>query len=151
MTTAFLVMYFVLNVAVALLLDRKRFRVALVCHLVMFAFMSFFVLVCSGADFLSDALTRVLGEDGFNILLSALVFGDTELLLPIVIVQVLLTLQIALLAFACTCEVVCQLQIRKRKPRTDSNNGNAFSHEVRTNTTRPSSRKLCYLLQSLLC
>ena len=92
----FLAVYFIVNIAVAVILDRKRLSVALISHIVMFSVMSVFVLFCSGVEFISQAAMRLLGADVYEILLSAMCFGETELLLPIVIIQLVLTLQFAL-------------------------------------------------------
>lgn len=102
----FLAVYFIVNIAVAVILDRKRLSVALISHVVMFSVMSVFVLFCSGVEFISQAAMRLLGADAYEILLSAMCFGETELLLPIVIIQLVLTLQCALVTAAFTCEVI---------------------------------------------
>lgn len=98
----FLAVYFIVNIAVAVILDRKRLSVALISHIVMFSVMSVFVLFCSGVEFISQAAMRLLGADAYEILLSAMCFGETELLLPIVIIQLVLTLQFALVTAAFT-------------------------------------------------
>lgn len=51
----FLAVYFIVNIAVAVILDRKRLSVALISHVVMFSVMSVFVLFCSGVEFISQA------------------------------------------------------------------------------------------------
>ena len=74
----FLAVYFIVNIAVAVVLDRKRLSVALIIsHIVMFSVMSVFVLFCSGVEFISQAAMRLLGDDAYEILLSAMCFGDT--------------------------------------------------------------------------
>lgn len=140
----FLAVYFIVNIAVAVILDRKRLSVALISHVVMFSVMSVFVLFCSGVEFISQAAMRLLGENAYEILLSAMCFGDTELLLPIVIIQLVLTLQCALVTAAFTCEVQAR-KPRKRAKRPE------YAPQARVNTTLPVLRKLCYLNQSILC
>lgn len=144
----FLAVYFIVNIAVAVILDRKRLSVALISHVVMFSVMSVFVLFCSGVEFISQAAMRLLGENAYEILLSAMCFGETELLLPIVIIQQVLTLQFALVTAAFTCEVIHYLQARKPRKRAKRPK---YAPQARVNTTLPVLRKLCYLNQSILC
>lgn len=144
----FLAVYFIVNIAVAVILDRKRLSVALISHIVMFSVMSVFVLFCSGVEFISQVAMRLLGDDAYEILLSAMCFGDTELLLPIVIIQLVLTLQCALVTAAFTCEVIHYLQARKPRKRAKRPE---YAPQARVNTTLPVLRKLCYLNQSILC
>lgn len=144
----FLAVYFIVNIAVAVILDRKRLSVALISHIVMFSVMSVFVLFCSGVEFISQAAMRLLGADAYEILLSAMCFGDTELLLSIVIIQLVLTLQFALVTAAFTCEVIHYLQARKPRKRAKRPE---YAPQARVNTTLPVLRKLCYLNQSILC
>ena len=143
----FLAVYFIVNIAVAVILDRKRLSVALISHVVMFSVMSVFVLFCSGVEFISQAAMRLLGDDAYEILLSAMCFAEAELLLPIVI-KLVLTLQFALVTAAFTCEVVHYLQARK--PRKQAKRPE-YAPQARVNTTLPVLRKLCYLNQSILC
>lgn len=130
-------MYFIVNIAVAVILDRKRLSVALISHIVMFSVMSVFVLFCSGVEFISQAAMRLLGADAYEILLSAMCFGETELLLPIVIIQLVLTLQFALVTAAFTCEVIHYLQARKPRQRAKRPN---YASQARVNTTLPGQR-----------
>lgn len=143
----FLAVYFIVNIAVAVVLDRKRLSVALISHIVMFSVMSVFVLFCSGVEFISQAAMRLLGADAYEILLSAMCFGETELLLPIVIIQLVLRLQFALVTAAFTCEVI---HLQARKPRKRAKRPE-YAPQARVNTTLPVLRKLCYLNQSILC
>lgn len=144
----FLAVYFIVNIAVAVILDRKRLSVALICHVAMFAVMSVFVLFCSGVEFISQAALRLLGDDAYEILLAAMGFGETELLLPIVIIQLVLTVQCVLITAAFTCRVVRCLQTRK--PRKEAKRPK-YAPQARVHTTLPVLRKLCYLNQSILC
>lgn len=97
-----LTIYFLLSALIAKWLD-KRMRVATICHNVMFVFITIYLLLLSDNPYISNMFINIMGENEYDIFISALVspmqFNTIEISSFVIIEIVVLLLSLVVLSY----------------------------------------------------
>lgn len=140
--------YIILNMVFATMLERKKHSVAVIFHTLMFFFTLTILILCFGNGILANAAYNFLGERYYRIVLTMMSTSEVSIFLHFAVAEIILLLQMALVAFFIAIRIVnclCESKNIKQKPfysRTDKS-------VCQTKCTV--LRKLCYLFAQIRC
>lgn len=122
--------YFIANILLSMYIERIRRSTAVVAHAVLFAFTFVCLFFCSGVPVFKEFMLSVFEEYNYNHLMDKLYLSNIPIVLPFVVVEVVVLLQMLLRRYFLPCKPCrnfCAVVLKNTKSFSRTNKTSALA------------------------